>query len=77
MKTLIISIDLIGLVSQSYSALISLNSVVANSAFNPLYVAENTINGSGLPASDAHVDYAANNHWTIADSTPPTDTNIT
>jgi hypothetical protein len=60
---------------------ISPDSATANSEFSINYLAVNTINGSGLPSSftpdDAHADYAINNHWTIADSTPPTDASIT
>ncbi len=48
--------------------LIRPNGATATSEFSSLYVIANAINGSGLPAnftvSDAHANYAVNNHWT-------------
>jgi hypothetical protein len=45
-----------------------------SSEFNANYVAENTLNGSGLPVgflpSDSHADYAVQNHWTTVSSDP-------
>lgn len=62
------------------AALISPDAANASSEFSASYVAENTINGSGLPtnftAADAHADYAQGNHWTT-DGSSPTSESIT
>lgn len=61
------------------ATVINADTVSASSVFNSNYLAENTINGSGLGGADlnvvdpttiAHDDYAEGNHWTTSGSSP-------
>lgn len=60
--------------SGTQAATFSADTAVANSIFSSDYVAENTINGSGLPGgfgpTDTHADYAQGNHWTSNGASP-------
>ena len=64
------------------AAVIKPDTAVASSVFSGGYVADNTINGTGLTGTginpaEAHADYAFGNHWTTANGTDPVDAFIT
>ena len=65
----------------SEAAVISADTATASSEFSGAYLAENTIDGSGLSAagdpSATHADYARFNHWTTGIGTNATDQSIT
>ncbi len=61
-----------GISSTAIAGLFQPDGATASSEFSSSYIAENTINGTGLPAgfttSDAHDDYSRGNHWTTSGS---------
>jgi hypothetical protein len=80
LKTLGLAVASFSAAQSANAALISPDAATASSQFSGSYVAENTINGTGLPvnftAVDAHADYAQGNQWTTNGSAP-TDESIT
>jgi hypothetical protein len=64
----------VGATSTASGDLILASTASASSEFSSGYVAENTINGSGLPAgfneTDIHSTYESGNHWTTNGSDP-------
>ncbi|WP_424975260.1 VPLPA-CTERM sorting domain-containing protein [Dinoroseobacter sp. S124A] len=80
MKKVILSGLFAILATTGHAATFSATGASASSEFSLQYVAENTIDGSGLSAPGdpgaSHADYAVNNHWTTARNTVAEDASI-
>lgn len=72
---------LVMLATHAHATPFSADAATASSFFNGSYDPGNTIDGSGLSANtavtEAHANYAANNHWTTAAGTDPLEAWIT